>query len=390
MENRVLFITPFFSPNVGGVETHLDDLINYLNEKEVSVDVITYTPLTTKVKAPLFERRKENKIYRLPWPGFGFFFKLEKHLILQFLYLTSGLLAISFIVLMLNRKKYDVISCHGLSAGLIGWLLKIFFKKRTVLTLHTIYKFSKKPQLKRMAFFIKKMDAVLVLAESAKKDLIKSKILSSNKVFVYKNWVDESIFKPIPQKKSRRKIGLKENEFYALFIGRLTNEKGIKELLKAVPFLDKNIKLIIIGYGPLKKNVLGSAKKFDNIIFVGTKDIKEIPFYLNASDILLFGAVDEDYLGIVSISALACGLPIILPNKTAYHNKVKNVDFRFPSNKIGMIIDTDPKKFAKKINKIFKQGINNVFSRRECVKFFKANYNRDINGKIIYNSYFKN
>ena len=129
MENKkVLFITPFFSPNVGGVETHLDDLINYLNEKKVSVDVITYTPLTTKVKAPLFERKGKNKIYRLPWPGFNLFFRLEKHIILQFIYLTSGIAIFSFFHLLLKRKKYDVISCHGLAAGFIGSFLKIFFK----------------------------------------------------------------------------------------------------------------------------------------------------------------------------------------------------------------------------------------------------------------------
>jgi hypothetical protein len=54
----VLILTHFFRPNVGGVETHLDDLVSYLVERNYQVFVVTYQPLVTKAHAPVFERMK--------------------------------------------------------------------------------------------------------------------------------------------------------------------------------------------------------------------------------------------------------------------------------------------------------------------------------------------
>ena len=44
----VLILTPFFSPNIGGVETHLDNLVSILDEKGYKVFVQTYSPITTE------------------------------------------------------------------------------------------------------------------------------------------------------------------------------------------------------------------------------------------------------------------------------------------------------------------------------------------------------
>ena len=53
----VLILTPFYEPNIGGVETHLKDLTTYLRkQKKVNVFVLTYQPLTTKAKGPYFEK----------------------------------------------------------------------------------------------------------------------------------------------------------------------------------------------------------------------------------------------------------------------------------------------------------------------------------------------
>ena len=51
MDRKILMLSPFFSPNTGGVETFLDDLIRYLNKNSKFVEVITYQPLTTNIKA---------------------------------------------------------------------------------------------------------------------------------------------------------------------------------------------------------------------------------------------------------------------------------------------------------------------------------------------------
>ena len=47
----ILMICPFFRPNVGGVETHLNDLCEYLKKRGHRVFVVTYQPLMTDMKA---------------------------------------------------------------------------------------------------------------------------------------------------------------------------------------------------------------------------------------------------------------------------------------------------------------------------------------------------
>ena len=43
----VLILSPFFSPNIGGVESHLDDLVSALDKRKYKVFVQTYSPITT-------------------------------------------------------------------------------------------------------------------------------------------------------------------------------------------------------------------------------------------------------------------------------------------------------------------------------------------------------
>ena len=52
---RVMILTNCYAPNVGGVETHLSDLTAWLGSRpDLDMDVVTYQPLTTPVKAPSF------------------------------------------------------------------------------------------------------------------------------------------------------------------------------------------------------------------------------------------------------------------------------------------------------------------------------------------------
>ena len=71
----VLILTPFFSPNIGGVETHLDDLVAALAEKEYQVFVQTYSPITTK--NTFWKSRESNESYlhirRYKWFGGNIF-----------------------------------------------------------------------------------------------------------------------------------------------------------------------------------------------------------------------------------------------------------------------------------------------------------------------------
>ena len=53
---KVLQLTAHYHPNIGGVETHLNDLVSGLVQNKYEVFVLTYLPLTAKVKSKIVEK----------------------------------------------------------------------------------------------------------------------------------------------------------------------------------------------------------------------------------------------------------------------------------------------------------------------------------------------
>ena len=99
----------------------------------------------------------------------------------------------------------------------------------------------------------------------------------------------------------------KENHF--LFVGRLSEEKGIETLLKAfseLPFLLK-----IAGEGPLKNKVLEAVKQYANISYIGSLTNEEVIDELLKAQALIFPSVCYEAFGLVNIEAFSNGTPVL-------------------------------------------------------------------------------
>src|SRR3990167_5897303 len=130
----VLILSPFFSPNIGGVETYLDDLCEYLIKQNYRIYVVTYQPLTTRCKGLKVEKKGELEIRRITWFGHNWFHKLEPYPLLEFLYLMPYLFIYTFFFLLMSHKKIDVIHAHGITVAFITKFLVKIFKKRAVMS----------------------------------------------------------------------------------------------------------------------------------------------------------------------------------------------------------------------------------------------------------------
>lgn len=97
----------------------------------------------------------------------------------------------------------------------------------------------------------------------------------------------------------------KEN--YALFVGRISEEKGINALIKAWEKI--NYKIIIIGDGPLKNKFLNTKNK--NIHFLGSKNKKEVQRLMMKASFLVIPSIWYEGLPMVIIEAFCAGLPVI-------------------------------------------------------------------------------
>lgn len=101
---------------------------------------------------------------------------------------------------------------------------------------------------------------------------------------------------------------------YALYVGRLSVEKGIDTLLDAWDKLDGKVPLKIIGDGPLSHLVLQATKKHSNIEWLGRRKIDEVYQLMGEAMFLVFPSKWYETFGRVAVEAFAKGTPVIAAN----------------------------------------------------------------------------
>lgn len=110
---------------------------------------------------------------------------------------------------------------------------------------------------------------------------------------------------------------------YALFIGRLAEEKGICTLLKAWEHLP-HIPLKIAGTGPLSRFVQERAAALCKVEYLGQCARERIFELLHAAALLVFPSEWYEGLPTTLIEAMACGTPVVCSALGAMNEVVRN------------------------------------------------------------------
>lgn len=98
---------------------------------------------------------------------------------------------------------------------------------------------------------------------------------------------------------------------YALFVGRLSPEKGIDTLLAAWEHLHQNIPLKIIGQGPLADTVKEAVSRLSNVEWLGTLTLEKLYEIMGKAEFLIFPSAWYETFGRVAVEAFATGTPVI-------------------------------------------------------------------------------
>ena len=162
------------------------------------------------------------------------------------------------------------------------------------------------------------------------------------------NGIDLEEFNPsVPEIKK-----FKDDKINILFVGRIEERKGLIYLLKAYKKLEKkhsNLRLIIIGEGPLKENCESYVKdnNLKNVVFEG-QVTKNTASYYKTADIYVSPAIFGESFGIVLLEAMACGTPLVAFDNQGYKDLLKgtysekflakNKDYNDLANKIESLI----------------------------------------------------
>lgn len=361
---KVLQLTAHFPPNVGGVETHLSDLVKALVKRNWKVFVLTYRPLTTDAKWNMYEKNEGVEIFRIPWMP-NLFYQLIKYPVLEFLYLLPGLFFIAPFVILF--KNPDVVHAHGLVSGFAGVFWGKLFGKRVIISIHSIYHFPPQGLYRSFVKWIfNNADIALGLSNQAVSEIKSLAPGAGVRKFTY--WVNLDKFK-VPAK------GGKVRKFLVLFVGRLVEEKGILELLQAAKIWNKDITLSIIGSGPLEENIKYQMLNTKNINFFGKVDNDKLPLYYSSADVLIVPSIHEEGFGRVILESLSCGTPVIGSNRGAIPEVMDKT--------VGKIIEVTPGNIKETVEYFFKDRDKLRKLAGNCRKFAERRYSEKNVNKII-------
>lgn len=253
--------------------------------------------------------------------------------------LVYDIKALIMLCKILKEKEIEIVHSITPKAGLLTALAAKLANVK-----HSFHTFTgqvwvgfKGPKL----FFFKSLDKLiyilntecLVDSHSQKSFLIKNKIVSDRVVVLGKgsiSGVDNIKFSPSFSVRSelRSELGIPSEAVVFLFLGRITEDKGVLDLVAAFELMsqENNAYLLLVGPNELRCNIPESKH---NIRLVGFTDRPEI--YMQASDVFCLPSYREGF-GTVVIEAAACGIPALVSDiyglKDAIEDNVTGVTHR--------------------------------------------------------------
>lgn len=115
----------------------------------------------------------------------------------------------------------------------------------------------------------------------------------------------------------RRELNIPQDAFVLLFVGRISHEKAILEILEYFPQVlaeNKNTYIVLVGSGPQLheySELVEEAALGENIRFVGPVPPEDVPAYYALGDVFTSASRSETQ-GLTYIEAMATGLPLLV------------------------------------------------------------------------------
>jgi glycosyltransferase involved in cell wall biosynthesis len=179
-------------------------------------------------------------------------------------------------------------------------------------------------------------DSIIACSKAVKDELVSLYGINSSKVQVIYNGVDTINFRPFDKKRARRMLGLPENKKYGIWVGTNPEPKRLSTAVKSVKGL-KDTYLLVVGI---------SDAQYENIISFGRIQDKQLMCILyNAADFLIFPTLYEGF-GLVTLEAMACGLPVIISKECPAREIIQEGTHGF------VIRDDEPLSYKAKIESL--------------------------------------
>jgi len=294
MKVEVLLITSIYPPQVGGPAVFTSRFKDWLLEHRISARVISYS-LGDKNNNKIidFVSLKQNRLKAF----IKFIYFVKKYSDKNTLILSNGAFLETYLACFLTRRKY-VIKIPGDQVWEFsvnrGWTSsniekfqdeKLNFVQRILrIFLNLAYKNSK----------------LIIVPSQQLANLAKKWGVAKPKIELIYNCVDPNKF---------QNLQIDKKDYDIITVCRLVPWKGLEELVSCA--IELNLRLVIVGDGPLLDDLRNLAQKFQSSIkFLGSINNDKVQDILNSSRIFVLNSSYEA-TSYALIEAKMCGLPVI-------------------------------------------------------------------------------
>ncbi len=164
---------------------------------------------------------------------------------------------------------------------------------------------------------------------------------------------------------------------YALYVGRLSPEKGLETLLKAWERVGRKVPLKLVGDGPLAEDVRQAARQMPGVEWLGRRDPEEVYNLIGEAALLVFPSEWYETFGRVIIEAFAKGTPAVASDIGAIAELVHH-------GRTGLLFRPgDPEDLAAKVEWLLSHPEELARMRREARREYEEQYTPERNYQML-------
>jgi len=223
----------------------------------------------------------------------------------------------------------DLVHCHTWYTHLGGIMAKLNYGIPLVITVHSLEPLRpwKREQLGGgydFSLWVEKTalemaDAVIAVSEETKKDILSLFNVSEERLSVIHNGIDLSEYRSTKNPEILRSLGVDPDRPYVLFVGRITRQKGIIHLVRAIRHLDPGFQVVLCAGAPdtpeiaaeMQQAIASAREHHGEIVWIEkmVSRPEAIVLYSSAS-VFVCPSIYEPF-GIINLEAMACGTPVV-------------------------------------------------------------------------------
>jgi len=191
-------------------------------------------------------------------------------------------------------------------------------------------------------------DAIIAVSEEMKRDILKVYRIPTGKVHVIHNGVDPEKYRPGDGTASLTRFGISKP--YVFFVGRLTRQKGIFDLVDAMDYVPEGTTLVLATGKPdtpeIEEELRRTVSGMPNVVWINQmlEDPDLVSLY-NEAAVFACPSIYEPF-GIINLEAMACETPVVA-------TRVGGIKEVVVDRETGLLVPPgDPARLGKAIERI--------------------------------------